>query len=315
MKIFYGYDDQHYINVTSVIFDRCFEEDELLIPPGDGKRCEIIGFDPYPNVLKHILIVDYRKNKYRFNNNEECRLSFKSIIAQLEKGYNPRQWWREVGKNITDWNERVSELHKQLKFEHGTLDDELPEQLLASQFIKPDAKVLELGGNLGRNSLVISTIINDPRQHVVLECNSETAALLKHNLELNGYATQVEPSALSYTKLIQKDWSTMPASDRTDKHQDWTEVSTITFEELEKKYNIPFDTLVADCEGSLYFILKDNPSMLDSIQLIIMENDYNDIDQKRMVDAILYLKGFSRAYHMAGGWGPCYDFFYEVWKK
>jgi FkbM family methyltransferase len=315
MKIFYGYDDQHYINITSVIFDRCFEGNELLIPARDSKRCELIGFDPYPNVLKHILIVDYHKKKYRFNNNQECRLSFESIVAQLEKGFNPREWWREVGKFIVDWEERIRELHKQLKFDHGTLDDEFPEQILASQFLKEDAKVLEIGGNFGRNSLVISTVIHDPSQHVVLECNPDTARILQQNLEQNGYNTRVEPSALSYTKLIQKDWSTIPATQATESHRNWVEVPTITFEELEKKYEIQFDTLVADCEGALYFILKDNPSVLDHIHTIIMENDYTDIDQKHMIDAILYLKGFSRTYHMRGGWGPCYDFFYEVWKK
>jgi FkbM family methyltransferase len=316
MKIFYGYDDQHYINITSVIFDKCFQDNELVIPAGDNKRCDLIGFDPYPNVLKHILIVDYNKKKYRFDNHQECRLSFESIVKQLEGGMNPREWWRSTGKHISDWNERIQELHKRFKFDHGVLNDELPEQLLAAHFVKEGAKVLEIGGNLGRNTLVISTVLNDPMNHVVLECNPNIAPQLKHNLEINGYATQVEPSALSYTKLIQHDWSTIPASQASGEgYKDWFEVPTITFEELEKKYEMQFDTLVADCEGALYFILKDNPSILDNIQMIIMENDYNDIDQKHMIDAILYLKGFSRTYHMRGGWGPCFDFFYEVWSK
>jgi FkbM family methyltransferase len=314
MKIFYGYDDQHYINVTSVIFDKCFQENTLVIPPGDEARCKIIGFDPYPNILKHILIVDYNKNKYRFRSEQECRLSFQSVLEQLQAN-NPREWWRTTGKFITDVNERIRALHQRFKFDHGSLGDELPEQILATQFIKEHARVLEIGGNLGRNTLVISTLLDDPSQHVVLESNSDIVQLLRHNIEQNQYATRIEPSALSYTKLVQQGWNTLPASEAGEGQKDWKEVPTITFEELEKKYNIQFNTLVADCEGALYYILKDQPSILDNIEMVIMENDYNDMDQKRMLDAILYLKGFKRAYHVPGGWGPCYDFFYEVWSK
>uniref|UniRef100_A0A6C0KQ04 Methyltransferase FkbM domain-containing protein n=1 Tax=viral metagenome TaxID=1070528 RepID=A0A6C0KQ04_9ZZZZ len=312
MKIFYGYDDQHYINVTSVVFDKCFKDNVLVIPKSDNERTAIMGFDPYPNVLKHILIVDYNKNKYTFLHHQECRLSFDSIVQQL-RDLNPRYWWNSAGTHISDPNERLKALHQHLLFENGDITDELPEQLLSTQFIKEDAKVLEIGGNLGRNTLVISTLLKDPSQHVVLECNPKIVPLLQHNLRLNNYSTHVEPSALSYTKLLHMDWVTVPVSEANEGHKDWTEVPTITYEEIEKKYNIQFDTLVADCEGALYYILKDNPSVLDTIKLVIMENDYHDVDQKQMVDAILYLKGFTRAHHVRGGWGPCFEYFYEVW--
>jgi len=314
MKIFYGYDNAHYINITSIIFDKCFQDNVLVIPVGEEKRCTIIGFDPYPNILKHILIVDYNNNNYIFHHDQECRLSFDSIIKQLKQS-NPKYWWNNVVKFINDPVERIKMLHQHLKIENGIFEDELPEQILSTQYIKDDAKVLELGGNIGRNSLIISTILNNPRNHVVLESNPTIVPLLQHNLKINNYTTCVEPSALSYNKLLQHEWITIPISEATDGHKDWLEVPIITFEELESKYNVNFDTLVADCEGALYYILKDRPSILDNIRLIIMENDYNDIDQKQMVDAILYLKGFKRIYHLRGGWGPCFDFFYEVWSK
>jgi len=315
MKILYGYDDQHYINVTSTIFNQCFKNNRLVIPTGDGARCEIIGFDPYPNVLKHILITDYNGNKYKFGHNRECVLSFEPVVQQLHN-MTPHSWYHREGKLIANPADRVRALHRHMNFDHGVISDEFPEQVLAVQFVKEDAKVLEIGGNLGRNSLVLSSLLKSTDQLVVLETNLEVVPKLVENLRQNQFDTRVEPSALSSVPLISDGWVTVPTSVATEEaHKGWKPVATITFEELQTKYNIEFDTLVADCEGALYYILKDNPEVLDDIQTIVMENDYGDIDTKNMLDLILGLKGFTRIHHVAGGWGPCHDFFYEVWAK
>jgi len=59
----------------------------------------------------------------------------------------------------------------------------------------------------------------------------------------------------------------------------------------------------------------DIPEILDNINLIIMENDYHEISKKEYVDEILRKNNFYRIYIEGGGWGPCTDNFYEVWKK
>ena len=46
-----------------------------------------------------------------------------------------------------------------------------------------------------------------------------------------------------------------------------------------------------------------------------MENDYHDIIHKEHVDKILNSYNFNVDYVEAGGWGPCYNNFFEVWKK
>ncbi len=92
-------------------------------------------------------------------------------------------------------------------------------------------------------------------------------------------------------------------------------VNTVSFDELIQKYNIAFDTLVLDCEGAFYYILMDMPEMLDNINLIIMENDYHDISHKQYIDKVLSDRGFYVDYSESGGWGPCYNNFFEVWKR
>jgi FkbM family methyltransferase len=194
------------------------------------------------------------------------------------------------------------------------MHDEYPEQLLAMKFIKPENKVLEIGGNIGRNTLVIGSILNNPKNLVSLESDPDNAQILRHNLFINKIGAFVEASALSQQKLIQKGWNTIPLFESTIP-EGWKEVSTITMDDLIKKYDINFDTLVADCEGALFHILKDDPSVLTNIKMIILENDFQDITEKEFVNQVFEMYGFKCIYAEAGGWGPCYNFFYEVWQK
>jgi hypothetical protein len=92
-------------------------------------------------------------------------------------------------------------------------------------------------------------------------------------------------------------------------------VNTISLVELKGKYNIDFDTLVLDCEGAFYYILMDMPEILEGINLIIMENDYYDISKKIYIDQILKACHFYVDYVEPGGWGPCANNFFEVWKR
>lgn len=313
MEVYYGYDDAHYINVTEAVFKKCLKDSGFLIPKTDEARAELFG-DPYPGILKHILIVDKFGIYHRFSYSKEVKIEIPSISTQLTTLNSPKLWWEEKGKFIKDPEERLKEMHKHLDIYFGTFSDEYPEQLMATKFIKPDNKVLEIGGNIGRNTLVIATILNDSKNLVSLESDPHNANMLKHNINVNNYNVQVEASALSQHRLIQKGWITQPLFDNTIP-DGWSEIATITFDDLNKKYNIQFDTLVADCEGALFHILKDDPSVLTNIKTVIIENDFLDINEKEFVNQVFEMHGLKCVYAESGGWGPCYNFFYEVWKK
>lgn len=93
-------------------------------------------------------------------------------------------------------------------------------------------------------------------------------------------------------------------------------VNIITFDELMLKSQCrSFDVLVADCEGALFYIFNDFPELLDMIKVIIMENDYYKMSDKQRVDEIICSKGFKCVYNKGGGWGPCTNYFFQVWKK
>ena len=214
--------------------------------------------------------------------------------------------------NYNDIDCMLAQIHSHLKMKHGKLNDEVPEQKMAVRYLTGNEKVLEIGGNMGRNSLVIASILENDTNLVTLECDSYVANQLTENRDLNDLKFHIESSALSNRKLIQLGWDTMPSETLINGYK-W--VNTITLENLKTKYNIDFDTLVLDCEGAFYYILMDMPDILNNIKLIMMENDYHEISHKTYIDDVLIKNDFRRVYVEGGGWGPCAHNFFEVWKR
>lgn len=303
-KIYYGIEN-NYVNIKNEFIKYCINNQQynlITIPANDTNRTNIFG-DPLSGVLKNIKIIN-NNLEYVFDDS----VSISLYIANIKLKFNE---WKD---NITNYEneERLKYIHNNIKINYGSMLDEYIEQSMVASFLDRNAKVLEIGGNIGRNSIIIASILNDETNFVVLETNSEDALKLEHNKNLNYFNFHVENAALSYRKLIQRGWDTYPSDVLYDGFF-W--VNTITFEELTKKYNIMFDTLVADCEGALYYILKDNESVLDNIHTIIVENDYHDYDKKLFVEETYIKRGFKNVLNISGGWGPCYDCFYQVWKK
>jgi FkbM family methyltransferase len=183
---------------------------------------------------------------------------------------------------------------------------------MAAMFIERENKVLEIGGNIGRNSLIISSLLENSRNHVVLESDPIIANQLLENRDINNLHFHIVPAALSKRPLIQKDWDTMISDVVLPGYK---RINTIGYDELKETYDIAFDTIVADCEGALYYILQDFPEILNGVNLIIMENDYHNMEHKNYVNWVLEENGFRTIFSQSGGWGPCYHCFFEVWRK
>jgi FkbM family methyltransferase len=286
MKIYYGVIDNS-IDVTNICIEKLMQNNMIIIPSGDLNRASYFT-DPLFGIHKKIIIED------------------NGIINEYDE-------FTQIQINIINNNDKISTIHSKLKINHGSLYDELPEQRMVVNYLTGTEKVLEIGGNIGRNSLVIASILID-NNFVTLESDVDIAKQLTENRDLNNFNFYIENSALSNRKLIQKGWDTIPCdSDILQEGYNW--VKTITLDSLKKKYNIEFDTLVLDCEGAFYYILMDMPELLNNINLIIMENDYWDISHKNYIDEVLVKNNFYRDYVEPGGWGPCYNNFFEVWKK
>jgi len=293
------------IDVTSICYTKLKKDIYIIIPSTDKSRAQYFT-DPVYGVLKSVFITDANQITTEYDHTK---------IICIDTTSNTILEENEIPESIRPINvdAKIATIHSKLKIKYGSLNEEFPEQKMAVRYLRGHEKVLEIGGNIGRNSLVISHILGENSTNfVVLETDVNIANQLKENRDLNNMNFHIENSALSKRPLIQKGWDTM-VSDVV--LPGYTPVSILSYEDLQKKYNIPFDTLVLDCEGAFYYILQDMPEILLNVNLIIMENDYYIIEHKQTVDTILKYNGFYVDYSESGGWGCCYNNFFEVWKK
>ena len=309
MKFFYGIEN-NYVDITSIVLEKWLNENIINIPLSDIERGAVCGDHIY-GTLKNIKVIFDDNTEKIYENNQNA--NFEIINNNLLEINIRNIWWNKTGKYIKDSNEKLRNLHKYLKINYGNIEHEYPEQLMAINYINENDIVLELGSNIGRNSCVIAQILNNnDRNLVTLECDLNYVKQLTENKNNNNFNFQIEPSALSKRMLIQKGWDTIVSNVILP---EYTKVNIIDWSELKNKYNLNFNTLVADCEGALYYILQDEPDMLVNFNKIIVENDYHDINHKIYVDNNMINNGFKNIYREAGGWGPCYNCFFEVWQK
>jgi len=301
MKFTYGTIDTQ-IDVTDTVI-ASMKSSLVYIPADDNKRAKLFG-DPIFGTLKSVFVdtVPYDTQYALFIDTVAEKVYTEDIPQSFEDVYP-----EEVTLS------KLSALQKGVVLRHGSFRDELPEQKMATRFLRSTDKVLELGGNVGRNSLIIASIV---AELVVLECDPAIAIQLEENRDANGMRFSIEAAALSDRPLIQKGWNTLVSEEVLPGYK---KVNTINLATLRAKYT--FDTLVLDCEGAFYYILKDMPSILDGIHTIIMENDYRDPSHKEFLDASLTEKGFQCIYKEALGseyaWMkfPCQENFFEVWRS
>jgi len=342
IRFFYG-KDQNYVDVTQQVLRTCSDGGRIYIPANDILRGSLFP-DPLYGVVKNIVVI--RENQLRpgefdaagdvigFGSSSCCMYSADTAVTVSLTDQERRELYPEPDgidqpvngialearhSNLTTVADQITRIQAGLTFAGGSLTDELPEQTMVVRFLDPAAKVLELGANIGRNTLMIASVLQDQRNLVSLECDPVSAEMLRNNRFANRFAFHIEPSALSYRPLIQKGWQTTPSEDVPP---GYARVGTVTFEELISKYDIEFDTLVADCEGALYWILRDSDALLERIHTVILEADYPSADQKAEVDRIFRVHGLERIYSepLVVDWdhpfpAECAESFFEVWTK
>ena len=137
---------------------------------------------------------------------------------------------------ISVMQQQLNKLHARLSLNYGTFQSELPEQKMAVRFLQGHEKVLELGGNIGRNTLIIASLLKN-KSLVTMETDSSIAQQLRENRDSNKLTFPIENSALSTRKMIQKGWDT--------KHSEVLEpgyfwVNTITYHELVGGFSLFF---------------------------------------------------------------------------
>lgn len=112
--------------------------------------------------------------------------------------------------------EKLNKIHSQLKFLHGDIRHELPEQLMAVNFVEPDDIVLELGSNIGRNSLTIASLLSD----------QSNLGLISHNEILTMYKNIVDPT-FTWQNFTEEEQKQILASERSNNFMDTTRLTSL----------------------------------------------------------------------------------------
>jgi FkbM family methyltransferase len=306
IRIYYG-TTSNMMEVTNVALSKCVKQNILGIVASDHIRARLFT-DPLVGIIKSIFIKLPNLEIQEFDHTKSA------YIDLTTNEFVPYPIPESIIDNFLDAQSRLQIIHNKLSLKYGVFTDEYPEQLMVANYLTGDEKVLEIGGNIGRNTLVIGYILHKKNNtnFVSLESDTEISKQLEENRDSNKLNFHIENSALSKRKLIQKAWDTIESDVLLP---DYKNVNIISWDQLNQKYNIQFDTLVLDCEGAFYYILTDMPEVLTNIKLIIMENDYHDVAKKEYVDSVLRNNNFTVDYTECGGWGPCFHRFFEVWKR
>lgn len=165
---------------------------------------------------------------------------------------------------------------------------EYDEQRQAEKYITSDAIVLELGARYGTVSCIISKKLSNSLNLVAVEPDDTVWDALEQNMKRNNCNFNIVKGVISNKKKsLEKDgYSTR------QKNNSSSTLPNFTLDEIQQKYNLKFDTLVADCEGCLEEFFNENPILYDQLKLIILEHDFPDKTNYEILTNNLKKHGF-----------------------
>ena len=127
--------------------------------------------------------------------------------------------------------------------------------------IPSDSTVLELGACIGYISCLTNSLLENKKNHVVLEANRNLIPCLRKNRKLNDCSFYIEnsiltndPSNKEISFYVDKRSILGSSQIQLDEHRikDIQKIQTKTIENLEANYNLKFDALICDIEGGEY---------------------------------------------------------------
>ncbi len=150
---------------------------------------------------------------------------------------------------------------------------ERDEQLLAKKHIRPHHVVLELGARYGTVSYYINKNLKNPKNHVAVEPDSRIWEPLERNKKHHNCEFNIVKGFVSREKLGLDNMDACEGYGTTSKPDDNSQIPSYSLEEIEDKYDLSFNSLVADCEGYLETFLDENPKLYKCLEFIMYERD------------------------------------------
>jgi len=185
--------------------------------------------------------------------------------------------------------------------EHGNPIDtkslETQEQQDAQDYILPTDVVLEIGGRYGTVSTVIQKNLANKKNHVVVEPDTTIITALKKNKSLHDSEFKIFQGIISDNKtglVVEKNGygTTIIESKENKKPKNSETIISLTYQEFLKRYPLPFNVLVVDCEGCFESVLKSIGEHIQHFRLILLEKDMPNLCDYKKVHHHLIGNGF-----------------------
>lgn len=159
--------------------------------------------------------------------------------------------------------------------EINTFRCEWEEQALANKYIEADDCVLELGARYGSVSCVINSKLANKKNQVSVEPDDRVWDALERNRDRNscvfhivkGFVSKERHSLTNLTSYRGYGTESIPDPSST--------IPSYSLEEVQGSLP-PFTALVADCEGFLERFLQENPQILNTLRILLFEEDCPD---------------------------------------
>ena len=171
---------------------------------------------------------------------------------------------------------------------------EAEEQKMVKEFILEDDVVLELGARYGSVSCTINQILKNKKNQVSVEPDYRIWSSLENNRNSNRCEFEIFRGFISRKKLniVAKGYDTTFTPDES------SNVECLTLNEIEEKFNLQFNVLVADCEGFLEIFFEENPEFYSKLDKVIFEADREDFCNYEVIRENLRSRGFQE--HIGG---------------
>jgi len=184
-----------------------------------------------------------------------------------------------------------------IRDQNGTSIDiahvEKTEQELAKQCIEENDIVFELGARYGSVSCVINSKLKCKTNQVVVEPDERVWEALERNKKANGCEFHIVKGFVSSKKLGLTEINSHNGYGTTSVEDSSSSIPSYSMEEINIKYNLTFNVLVADCEGFLELFFDENPTFYDTLRLILFEADYPKKCNYDKIRDTLKVKGFT----------------------
>ena len=197
-------------------------------------------------------------------------------------------------------------------------DAEKNEQLLVLKYLPTNSKVLELGGRTGTVSRAINLILDDKSQHLVVEPSPDIDMIKNLKKLSSSLGFKVFNGAIGESPVL-FDGYFGKTGVQFNKNK-VIKIKTLTIDQIQKKYNILFTAIIADCEGCFTQIIDEFPQLLNQVSYINIEYDMFKKESERIANKLIEA-GFKskekikHPYFIKIGAGRRDGTGYEVWMK